>query len=156
MLRDQLDEHVEALLVVVDLGRGRPRPSSRAARAHPQLAGLRDLVRGEDRRGALARLRHLQPQGGLALEGVLDRRVVAHGGDQLGHVGPEALLEVGALGVGVLEHVVQDAGGHHLVGVAGLVQQAGDLDRMGHERQIVDVALLARVAALGEGERVSR
>ena len=36
------------------------------------------------------------------------------------------------------------------------MQQAGDLDRMGHERQIVDVAFLARVAALGEGERIAR
>ena len=89
-------------------------------------------------------------------EGILDRRVVAHGSDQFGHVGPEALLEIGALGVGVLENVVQDPGGHDLVGVAGLVQQASDLDRMGHERQIVDVAFLARVVALGEGERISR
>ncbi|MBA3261534.1 MAG: hypothetical protein H0T69_03480 [Thermoleophilaceae bacterium] len=55
------------------------------------------------RHGLLAGLRHLGAQGGLALGVVLDRRVVAHGCDQRGDLGPEALLEVATLDVGVLE-----------------------------------------------------
>src|SRR5918999_5314711 len=51
---------------------------------------------------------------------------------------------------------MQDARGHHLVGIARLVQQAGHLDGVRYEGQVADVTGLAGVAIVGESERVPR
>src|SRR5918999_1483968 len=46
-------------------------------------------------------------------------------------------------------------GGDHLVLVAGVLQQAGDLQRVRDEREAVEVARLAGVALIGKGKRVA-
>ena len=118
----------------------------------PQLASLRHLVRGEDHRGVLAGLGHLPPEGRLALGGILDRRIVGHGGHQPGHLEPETVLEVGATDARVLDHVVEHTRRHHVVLVAGVVQQAGHLLRMHHEGGVVHLAPLTGVVFFGEAE----
>jgi hypothetical protein len=64
-------------------------------------------------------------------------------------------LQIAQLCVRVLDHVVEHPRRHHLVGIAPLVKQAGDLDRMRDERKIVDVTRLAGVALIGEGKRIA-
>ena len=95
-----------------------------SAQALAQLACLRDLVRGEDDAGLLTGSGDLASQGRLALGAVLDRGVVADRRHEPGDALAEAARELGLLDVSVLEHIVEHAGGDHLLGVAGLVQQA--------------------------------
>ena len=62
----------------------------------------------------------------------------------------EAVLQLGAAGVGVLDHLVQEPGGHHDIAEAGLLEQIGHLDRM-HDRGLaVGVAALPRVPVASE------
>src|SRR5918999_2292025 len=152
--RDQVAEHRQARLVVRELAAVRALETS-AAHPHAQLARLRHLVGREDDRSALARVRDLAAQGGPALGVALDRRVVGDRLDQLRDAAAEPRLQLAPLGVGVLEHVVQDAGGDHLVLVAGVLQQAGDLQRVRDEREAVEVARLPGVALIGKGKRVA-
>jgi hypothetical protein len=157
MPRELAAQHLEARLVVVDLASVGALEPATAAQADPQLAGLRDLVGGEYEGGPLAGLGDLLAQGGPAASVVVDRGVVAHGRHQLCHLGSEAFLEVAGLGVRVLEHVVQHAGGHHLVGVTGLAQKACGLDGVRHEGDIaIDLALLSGVTLVGEREGLAR
>ena len=58
----------------------------------------------------------------LALLLVGDRRIVADQPHEAGDILAEARLELRALGVGVLEHVVENRGGHDVVGVMSAFQ----------------------------------
>jgi hypothetical protein len=63
-------------------------------------------------------------------------------------------LQVGSIGVGLFDGVVKKAGGDHVVGRAGAVEQAGDLEWVNDEGGAVGCAPLACVLALGVGERL--
>jgi hypothetical protein len=64
----------------------------------------------------------------------------------------EPKRQVGGVCAGLLDRVVQDAGGDHVVRGAGLVEERGDLTRVLDERGTVGTAPLARMLPLGVGE----
>jgi hypothetical protein len=119
-----------------------------AQRLGAQLAGLGDLVGGEDRHRLRAVAGDLLAQRGLALGVVGDRRVVAEDLDEVGDPVAEALADVLGRGVGVLDEVVQQAGGDDLVVEAPVAQEHGDLQRVQDERREVGVAALPAVQVL--------
>ena len=91
----------------------------------------------------------------LALVLIGHRRIVAHGLNETRHLqGTEALLEAFDGLVGVLEHVVQDRGGHGVIRIViAVVHQRGDLDRVHHERGAVGLATLSSVLLHGPYDR---
>ena len=94
-------------------------------------------------RGLPAGARDLSSQGRLALVVVLDRGVLADRLDEPRDVLAEALRELAHVGVGRLEHVVEDAARDDLVGTARMAQLRRHLERVLH---------VASVALLGELE----
>ena len=67
----------------------------------------------------------------------------------------EARPEAG-IGVGLLDRVVKHAGGDHVVGRPGVVEQAADLERVQDEWGAVRLASLACVSPFGVRERRHR
>ena len=124
-----------------------------AAEPQPQLPRLGELVRGEDGRGLYWAAGHLAAKGGLARPLVLDRRVVADRPHERADLGAEAFLQLGLVGVCVLEYVMQNPGGDGAVGIAGEAEERADLQRMKDERRLVALAPLARVAFQRELQR---
>ena len=59
-------------------------------------------------------------------------------------------------GLGLLEDVVQHAGGHDLVAEPGADEERGDLERVQEERRRVGLPALAIVALRGEVDRRTR
>ena len=122
----------------------------------PQLARLRDLVGGVDRRGLRVGAGDDVAQARLASGVVAASRRLGDRAHERGDALPEALLEVVEVGIGVLEHVVQHARGDDLVGVVAPAQQLRDLQRVQDERRPIGVAALARVVLGGELQRATR
>src|SRR5918995_3487766 len=123
-LRVGLPELDQRLAVVVELGLGDP------ASVVLQRLRLRELVGRVDRRGAGRVARDPGAMLALALLVGLDRGVLCHYANQLGDAGAEPLRDLGEVGVGVLHHVVQQRGGHHLVIEPLRVEQPSDRGRM--------------------------
>ena len=133
---------------VADLARGR-------RGREPQLPRLGHLVGGEYGQRLVAGGPHLLAQRGLAGRVADDVLVLGDRDHEIGDVVAELLAQVLAVDAGLLDDVVQDARGDDVVGRAGLLQQQGNLDRMGDERRSVDPASLSRVGAGGVGERLA-
>ena len=70
-------------------------------------------------------------------------------------LGSELGLQLFLVDVGVLEHVVQNGCGHHVVGIVRAFEEGGHLQRMDQKRGSVRVAPLVAVALAGEGDRLS-
>jgi hypothetical protein len=122
----------------------------------PQLAHLRDLVRGEHHLCLRPGLRNLLEQRRLARVVVADPVVLGHREHEVRDVVAETRAKLGGLGRGLLERVVQDAGRDDVVRRAALVQQRCDFQRVLDEVGAVGVPRLAGVQALGVIERGSR
>ena len=132
-------EHRDARPVVVELLGGLLARGGRpvARQHHPQLAHLGDPCPPRRRRGRHGRSR--RPRRAAApcarrrgrRAGFRDR---AH---QRRNLRPEALLELERRGVGVLQAVVQHAGGDDLVRVAAGAQELRDLQRVQDEGGVV-------------------
>src|SRR5919106_3102061 len=122
-LRVGLPELDQRLAVVVKLGLGDP------ASVVLQRLRLRELVGRVDRRGTRV-VGHPGAVLALALLVGLDRGVLGHHADQLGDAGAEPLRDLGEVGVGVLQHVVEQRGRDDLVIEALRVQQPSDRGRM--------------------------
>ena len=128
--------------------------SRRAGREkRPQLSHLGDLVGGEDER-------RIAPGPANAFTKILtasllvaNRRIVAEGGDQFGDLRSEARLDFAAFGVGVLENVVEEAGGDHVIGVMRSLEGRGDLDWMQDEVGPIGASRLAGVPLRPELKR---
>jgi hypothetical protein len=118
-------EHVERSPVAVQL-----RPGLRGVEPGvdeaSQLSDLGDLVRGVHGEREAAGAADPFPHVVLAALLVVDLRVVADERDQVGDLRPELRVEVGALGVGVLQDVVEDRRGDDVVRVARALEQRGD------------------------------
>jgi hypothetical protein len=81
--------------------------------------------------------------GCLALLVISDVVVVGDGQHERGDTRSEAPAEIGDVGCGFLDGVVQGASGDHVIGRVGVVEQRRDLGRVLDERGAVDVAVLA-------------
>ena len=68
----------------------------------------------------------------------------------------EPLLQLGVADAGVLDHVVQHAGGDDLVRVVAAAQELRDFQRMQDERRLVGRPALPRVPRRRELERAAR
>ncbi len=111
----------------------------------PQLADLAYLVRGIDGERVLAERANAVAHFGVALVLIFDRRVIADDGDELGHSRPQPRSQIRHLGLGVLEHVMQDRGGDDVIAIAQANQQRSDLGGMHDECGTVAVAMLVAV-----------
>jgi MFS family permease len=152
--RDGAVKHGERPAVAVELRLGLRGVEPRVDQA-AQLADLRDLVGcvhgGREAAGAAHPLAHIV----LTLLLVLDRRVVADERDEIRDLGPEARFELRALGIGVLEDVVEHRGGDDVVRVTAALEQRGDLDRVQNELGAVGVAALPGMPLAREVHRVA-
>ena len=128
----------------------------RVGEGQTELAGLGDLVGGEHHQGLVARRLHLVAQGGLAGAVAGDGRVLAEGDDERGDAGAEPLVEILGLGARLLDRVMQQAGGHDVLGRAHIGQQRRHLDGVQHERRAVRGPLLPGVLLDGVGKRGQR
>ncbi len=72
---------------------------------------------------------------------------------ELGHLGAERARDVVSSSVCVLERVVENSGGHDVVGVAGVAEQRRHLEWVKDERRVVGVAALPAVEPLRELKR---
>jgi len=117
-----------------------------------QLANLRELVRSEQHQGLVARARDLSAQRRFSLREARNPIVIADGQHKAGYLRPALPTEVLFAGRRLLEQVVQDAGGDHVVRGSGAVEQGSDLERMQDERSAVRAAL-AVVHPLGVLDR---
>jgi hypothetical protein len=85
---------------------------------------------------------------GLANREWLDSLGLGHRAHQRRHPRAEACADLEERRVALLDHVVQEGGGHHLVGIAGVAQQSRD------EEHVLQVGTSVRVLALpGMGAR---
>jgi hypothetical protein len=73
----------------------------------------------------------------FALAVARDPIIIADRSDKPADLGPKALPEIRLADVGLLDQVVQGAGGDQVVGRPGPVQQRGDLERVQDERRAV-------------------
>ena len=77
---------------------------------------------------------------------VVDRWVVRDRLDEPGDARSEPALKLRASSPGLLEHVMKQAGSDDFVWLPIRAQQRTDIDWMGDERRLVDLAVLIRVA----------
>src|SRR4051812_16621523 len=115
-----------------------------------QLARLGELVGRVDGERVGPRRLDLSPQRRLARAVAGDRRVLGDGGDERGRALAEARAHVVERRVGLLDDVVQEPRGHHVVLAAAPDEQRGDLERVQQEGRLVGVAPLRTVPGRGE------
>jgi hypothetical protein len=126
------------------------------ARLRPlALAGELCRLVGERNPGRVrAGVEHLLAERRFALAVLADRGVLAERLDEPPDLWAEVLFELIGSDVGVLEHVVQQAGQHECVGLTVVAQQPADGDRMLDRSAGPAQAFLVRVG--DERERVVR
>lgn len=78
--------------------------------------------------------------------------MVADGRNQPGHLGPESILELTAVGGRIFEHIVKDSRCNHVVGIARAFEDRCRLERMDQKRGAIALPGVARMALAGEGD----
>lgn len=121
-----------------------------------QLVNPRDLVRREDQLRVRPGRPHLPPERRLALCVPRDGLVLGDREHEPGHSRSEARSEVSRVRASLLDCVMEDARGDHVIVRAGVVEQQRDLERVLDERSGTEAAPLARVLSLPVGDRGTR
>ena len=147
-LREPAVEELHAGAVVPQLPADFGLVSGRVAK----FADLGELVGGEHHERVLPGVFDLLAQRFLAFRVGGDPLVLTDRAYDRRDLGSEPSGEVVLGRVGLLERVVQDAGGDHVVRGSGAVEQGSDLERMQDERSAVRAAL-AVVHPLGVLDR---